>query len=176
MIKIIRPILFFLGVFACYGGAITQNLWLGPLVVALIIAFRLFQQKEALLQTIKLLFFIGIGSAILESLLIFSSIYTVNESTRWFIPAPLLPLWILSLWMNYAVMVPALISTFHGKHLKNIAFGAFFSIIIFFNAERRELLELEHGWLSHVIIAAAWGFFLVMIYQYAPRFFKQKES
>lgn len=171
--QIIGTVLFIAGVIACYQGALSQNLWLGPLVVGLIMLYDVSSQKEWIFQKIKLFALIGLGAAILESLLIFFSVYTVTETTRWFLPAPLLPLWIFSLWMNYAVRVPAYLPFFHGKHVANFSIGAVFGIIIFRLAERRELVDLEYGMISLMIIAMAWALYVMAIYQFAPRFYKQ---
>lgn len=170
--QFISVVAFVAGVIACYQGALTQKLWLGPVVVGLIILYELSNQRDRIIPKIKLLLIIGLGSAVFESVLIIFSIYSVNEATRWFMPAPLIPMWIFSLWMNYAARIPTLIPALHGKHLLNFIMGMFFGTVIYLLADLRELVELNYGWISLLVIAMAWGFFISAIYQFAPRIYK----
>ncbi len=94
--QIIGGIVFFIGVISCYQGTLRGIPWLGPLVV-LVIAMMHFAQGKDHWPEIQLVLAVGVIAFIMESVLIATNVYTVNPTTRWVIPAPFCPAWLLAL-------------------------------------------------------------------------------
>lgn len=162
---------FMIGVVACYFGALQQMPWLGMAVVLLIILIDLLQDKKLITKKIKLVVLVTLAAAVMETLLIVASVYSVNPSSRLLDLQFLLPIWILALWVNFSVRIISYLVFTRGKHFVNALLGIVFAVLIFRSAERFGLVELTHGVYSLVIIAAAWGVFVPFIYMYANRLF-----
>lgn len=169
--QITGTLTFMIGVVACYFGALQQMPWLGMAVVLLIILIDLLQDKKLITKKIKLVVLVTLAAAVMETLLIIASVYSVNPSSRLLDLQFLLPIWILALWVNFSVRIISYLVFTRGKHFVNALLGIVFAVLIFRSAERFGLVELTHGVYSLVIIAAAWGVFVPFIYMYANRLF-----
>lgn len=169
--QITGTLTFMIGVVACYFGALQQMPWLGMAVVLLIILIDLLQDKKLITKKIKLVVLVTLAAAVMETLLIVASVYSVNPSSRLLDLQFLLPIWILALWVNFSVRIISYLVFTRGKHFVNALLGIVFAVLIFRSAERFGLVELTHGVYSLVIIAAAWGVFVPFIYMYANRLF-----
>ena len=169
--QVIGILLFMIGVFACYIGVLQQIPWLGMGVVFVILLIDLFQHKQLIMQKLKLVVVVIIAAALIETLLILTSVYSVNPSTRLFGFQFIVPLWILALWINFSIRVISYLVFTRGKHLINALLGLIFAILIFRSGHRLGLVELNHGIYSLLIVALAWGIFVPFIYIYANRLF-----
>ena len=157
--QIIGTLTFMIGVVACYFGAIKQVPWLGMAVVLLIILIDLLQDKKLIRNKVKLVAVVALAAAVMETLLIVTSVYSVSPSSR------------LALWVNFSVRIISYLVFTRGKHFVNALLGIVFAVLIFRSAERFGLLELTHGVYSLVVIAVAWGVFVPSIYMYANKLF-----
>lgn len=166
LIKLSFTLVFFLGVFACYWGAINNMLWFGPTVVALIAVLRLTLSSEKRSDIKIILLVSGLG-VLIETILIFTGVYTPDSSRVILLPWPLLPEWILALWVNFALKVKDLLGLFKEKLYLSSLVGFIFGILIFRNANARGLLELNLGNLSLLLIAILWALGLTIMIYYA---------
>jgi len=169
--QIIGTFLFMIGIFASYIGALQQIPWLGMAVVLVILLIDLFQDKQLILQKLKLVGAVTIAAALIESLLILTSVYSVNPSSRLFGFQYIVPIWILALWINFSDRVISYLVFTRGRHVINALLGIVFAILIFRSGQRLGLVELHYGIYSLIIIALAWGVFVPFIYIYTDRLF-----
>lgn len=164
-------LLFMIGIFASYIGALQQIPWLGMAVVIVIVLIDLFQDKQRILQKLKLVVAVAMVAALIESLLMLTSVYSVNPTSRLLDVQYIVPIWILALWVNFSVRVISYLVFTRGRHVINALLGIVFALLIFRSGQRLGLVELHHGIYSLLIIAWAWGVFVPFIYMYANRLF-----
>ena len=169
--QITGTLTFMIGVVACYIGALLQMPWLGMAVVMLIILIDLLQNNKLLRNKIKLVVVVALAAAVMETLLIVNSVYSVNPSSRLLGLQFVLPIWILALWVNFSIRIISYLVFTRGRHFVNALLGIVFAVLIFRSADRFGLVVLTHGVYSLAIIAVAWGIFVPFIYMYANRLF-----
>lgn len=168
-VRLISLSMFLLGVICSYQGALREIGWLGPLVVTLIVLIEVFRSKERTRPKIFVVLFVGITGFTMETVLIAMNVYSVAGSSRWILPTPLAPLWIVALWINYAVRVPALVTMLRRRHMFNFIKGFVFAALIFTSASNMALIQLTWGRLTIGIIGLLWGVFIITIYMFADR-------
>jgi len=93
-----------------------------------------------------------------DSILIKLGVYSVEASSRWLIPDPWCPDWILVLWLNFGFMLYIFWHILTKNKLVPIITGIIFAFLIMGNASRMELITFRppslHGYL---IISACWA-------------------
>lgn len=171
MNQTIGTLLFIIGIFTSYLGALQQIPWLGMVVVFVILLIDLLQDKQHIPQKLKLIGAVTIVAAMIESLLIIISVYSVDPTSRLTGFQLIVPIWILALWVNFSDRVISYLVFTRGRHLINALFGIIFAILIFRTGQRLGLLELHYGIYSLIIIALTWGVFVPFIYMYANKLF-----
>lgn len=167
--QIIGMVVFMIGIFATYQGALNQKPWLGPLIVMLIIIYDLLSHRKNIIARLKFLFLVAFIGMLTESLLIIFSVYSVEPNTRWLINAPFAPLWILALWLNFGTRLPSYLSFLNGKHILNAISGFVFAILIFHSAKSMGIITFQQGTLSLLICAIAWAIIIPIIYIIAAK-------
>ncbi|MBD3176181.1 MAG: DUF2878 family protein [Armatimonadia bacterium] len=156
LLGILGFVLFLIGVVACYTGARTGKPWIGPLVVGLVAGVRL-AMGPARLATLEVLGVTTGMAFVAESTLVLCGVYTPADPTRWLLPAPLVPVWLLALWTNFGVRIGDYLPFMYGKWGRLLALSAVFGTLIFHNAERYEVLTMDLGVTSYLIVAALWA-------------------
>lgn len=167
-------VLFLVGVTACYYGAISGLLWVGPLVVAVVGAVQFFFSPDWILD-LKLVILVGVLGLIVETLLILLGVYTPAPLKRIWLVWPFLPEWILALWLNFGFRLKSLIPMMYGRMWLSWVTGFIFGILIFTSAQARGLLELEMGNISLLIIAGVWAVSLYLMFHYGVIICYRKE-
>lgn len=170
--RVVQLALFIIGIIACYQGALREIGWFGPTVVGLIVLYEITRNKQVIKPKLYILLYVGITGFVMESIMIGLGIYSVVESSRWLLPSPLAPLWIVALWVNYAARVPAFVVRFRGKHLINFIIGFVFAGLVYRTATSLGLVDLSWGWGTLAIIGLFWGLFVITIYLVAERQFR----
>lgn len=168
--EITSTVLFLIGVIACYFGAISGLLWVGPLVVAVIGAVKLFFSSDWTLD-LKLVLLVGVLGLAVETLLILFRVYTPAPRTRIWLSWPFLPEWIFALWLNFGFRLKSLIPIMSQQMWLSWITGFVFGILIFTSAQARTLLELDRGNISLLIIAVVWAVTVFLIFHYAAVIF-----
>lgn len=172
--EITSTVLFLIGVIACYFGAISGHLWVGPLVVALIGALKLFLSPDWTLD-LKIVLLVGVLGLIVETLLILLGVYTPAPIKRIGLPWPFLPEWIFALWLNFGFRLKGLISMMRGRIWWGLITGFVFGILIFKSAQARELVVLDLGNISLLIIAGVWSVTVFLMFHYAAALCAKEE-
>lgn len=172
--QMISTVLFLVGVAACYYGAISGLLWIGPLVVAVIGAVK-FSFSSDWISDLKLVLLVGILGLVVETLLILLGVYTPAPLKRIWLVWPFLPEWILALWLNFAFRLKSLIPMMRGRMWLSWVTGFIFGILVFKSAQARELLELDLGNISLLIIAGVWGVSVYLMFHYGAIIYYREE-
>lgn len=171
--KLILPF-FFLTSFSCYQGALHGMPWLGLAVFVLMAAFFHPQtqlKKNRLLITVLVA---AVGFAT-DTALIVSHVYTVQASSRWLIPAPFCPEWVLGLWLNFGFMLYIFWHFLSKKSITPVIVGVVFSFLIFGNATRMGLVSfLVQPRAGFLIIASCWAVLIPIFTKTAVRYFGGK--
>lgn len=148
---------FFLTAFSCYQGALRGIPWLGPAVFAVLVAFFLpmtAQKKERL----EISVLVGGLGFLADSALVFFQVYLPREESRWLIPAPFCPEWVLALWFNFGFMLYIFWRFLNKSTLNAVCVGVIFAVLIYGNASRMGLLHLGRAPLvSLLVIAVLWA-------------------
>jgi hypothetical protein len=148
---------FFLTAFATYQGALRGAPWLGLVVFALLVALFLPatpQKKERLLVALL----VAVVGFCVDSALVFFRVYQAREASRWLLPSPLCPEWVLTLWLNFGFMLYIFWRLLSRSVTTAVTVGVVFSFLIYGNAARMGLLVLHQPVLVSLgIIALLWA-------------------
>lgn len=162
-------VLFFIGVAACYQGAIREKLWLGPAIVIATCALQVLVAIRRWQKEILIILSTGIAGLILETILTMCGVYSVVEKTRWIFPAPVCVEWILALWLNFGARTSGLLPGVRGKPIMVAGTAAVFGMLIFRRAAKLGLLHLTWGWWSIAAISAAWAVVVPLLFMLAGK-------
>lgn len=158
-IQKLNVIAFMITSFSCYQGAQRGGIWLGlgPVTLAVHIGLFLPVTPRKLIRS-GIALMVGVSGFLLETVLIAVNVYTVQATSRWVIPAPLCPEWILVLWMNFGFMLYVYRGFLTQKPWVAPLTGTVFSLIIMGNASRMGLIIFESPMvLKYLIIAVCWA-------------------
>jgi hypothetical protein len=166
--------------FSTYFGARHGKPWVGAVVMPLVHLFYLCFLRTGWPRRLLLSLSAGLLGFALDSALGAAGIYSVAPEARWFIPAPLCPLWLLILWVNFGFYLYAYVMAMRGKLRYTMILGAVFALFIYPNAGRMEVLLLRSpALLSVLIIAACWVFAVPALYrigQFITEYPRQKSA
>lgn len=143
-----------IGWFACVLGASHGLPGLAPAVVSGLFAVHVSLNRpakcEALLAATVAL--VGFG---FDSFLMAAGVY---EARRWLLPAPLATLWLISLWVNFALVLNVALRPLHGRWLAAAAVGAVGGPVAYLSAERLGAVTLASPWWHGLLpLAIAWA-------------------
>lgn len=160
--------LFLAVVWLCYGGALSGAPWLGlaAATVFLGIACVLAPKVAGVRVTIALL--AALGGAVCDTLLQVCGLYTVPQASRWVLPAPSAPEWILALWLNFGIVLLDRAVWFARRPWAGALVGLAFGWMIYSGAARRELVEFGGlGGLGPLVVGAVWVVVVPLLYAMA---------
>ncbi|MFW6306444.1 MAG: DUF2878 domain-containing protein [Bacillota bacterium] len=164
--QIVSTLVFLLGVFACYFGAISGLLWIGPVAVVVIGAFRL-RISSDLKKDLQVILLVGVIGIIVETLLILSRVYTPDPGKRILLVWPFLPEWILALWVNFSFRIKDILIFIRGRVWLSSIMGFVFGILIFLSASARGLLTMRYSYISLLIISIMWAAAVFLMFYYS---------
>lgn len=176
LFQILGTMIFMIGVFACYQGALAQMPWVGLLVVGVILVIDLLINRKQVASKLKLIALVGLAGFLIETLMIAIHVYSVSPTSKWLLSPPWVPVWILALWLNFGIRVPAYLPFFRGKHLINILVGFVFAFFIFNSASSLHLINLNFSFWSIIICGTAWAILVPLIYIVANQLFPLKNQ
>lgn len=141
------------GWFACVLGGAHGLHWLGPACVAVLLAVHLALNRPWQAELLLALAGGGFGFAF-DSLLVSGGAY---EAKRWLLPAPLTAVWLVALWMNFALVLNVGLGWLQGRWVLAALLGAIGGPLAYLSGERlgaitltrpssRSLLPLALGW------------------------------
>lgn len=169
ILQIVGLAFFFMGVASCYQGAIQGRLWLGPAVVAFVCVMQVLVAIRRWQKEILIILVTGLAGLILETVLLLCNVYSVEEKTRWILPAPVSVEWILALWINFGAKVSSALPGVRGKPKVVVISSAVFAVMIFHRAAKLGLITLTWGWGSTAVIAVTWAIVVPMLMRFAEK-------
>jgi hypothetical protein len=142
------------GWFACVLGAARGAPWLGIMVVAALLAVHLGFNRPARTE-MRLALAGAVFGFFFDTALIAGGAY---EARRWLMPAPLATLWLLALWVNFALVLNVALRCLHERHALAAFLGAVGGPAAYFAGERFGALTLCRPLpYSLVPLAATWA-------------------
>jgi hypothetical protein len=145
-----------IGWFACIVGPAQGAHWLGPLVVAGLIVLHLATRGDRSVFRIASLAVVSIPFGLcFDSLLILGGLY---EPVRWLVPSPLATIWLLALWVNFALIVDIPLRWLQDHVLVAAILGSIFGPAAYLAGQRFGAIRIAQPAALHVaILAAAWA-------------------
>jgi hypothetical protein len=168
--QVVSVVLFIAGVVACYQGALHGAPWFGPTVVLALLVLALITTRRKV-DVLKLALVVGVVGFALESTLIALGVYSAAETTRWVLPAPLCPMWLLALWVNFAVKMPSSLALVRGRPIAVAVTGAVLAVLIFASARRVGVVVFGRPVLGIGVIALLWAAITPALFCLAGRWF-----
>ncbi|HRY28465.1 MAG TPA: DUF2878 domain-containing protein [Elusimicrobiota bacterium] len=166
--QLVTTAVFIVGILACYQGAVRGIPWLGPAVVALLAVIH-FAGRKNRRQQMKVVLLVGGIGFLTETIMIAAGLYTPAESTRFLLPAPLCPLWILALWINFALKMGDYLWFMQGRIIRGFVVGFLFGVAIFHNASVMGVGTLNYGKTSLLLAAFVWGLIVPVLFRIAGK-------
>jgi len=142
------------GWFACVLGAAHGLHWLGPVVVAGLLALHLALNRPWQAE-LPLAAAGGAFGFVFDSLLIGCGVY---EAERWVLPAPLTAIWLVALWVNFALVLNVALGWLQGRWALAAALGFVGGPAAYYSGQRLGALRLAPPlWRSLVVLGIAWA-------------------
>jgi len=144
------------GWFACILGAAGSLRWLGVPVVAALFVLHLIARGERSVRRILTLTMVSMlfGFAF-DSLLIVCGVY---EPVRWVIPSPFATIWLVALWVNFALIVDVPLGWLQEHLVVAAGFGGIFGPLAYWAGRRLGAIEMaEPIAFSVAVLAVAWA-------------------
>jgi hypothetical protein len=154
---IINFVLFQLGWFACVLGAAKNLPWLGVIVVLAILAWHLWQAKQAKPEILLLLIALLIGGLFDQTMLTTGLIsYQAHGWDNALHSTSIVPAWILALWAVFVTILNVSLRWMRGKWLVMVLFGAVGGPLAYMGAEKLGAATMNMP-LSYVALGLGWA-------------------
>jgi hypothetical protein len=149
-----------IGWFACIVGAARGHHWLGPLVVAGLVVSHLATRGDRSVSRMVSVAIVSIPYGFcFDSLLILADVY---EPVRWVMPSPLATVWLLALWVNFALIVDVPLRWLQDHLLVAAVLGGIFGPAAYLAGQRFGAIRIAGpATLNVAILAVAWASGLV---------------
>lgn len=153
--KLLNYITFQAGWFACVWGAGQGMVWLGPLFVAVVMAF---QAGILMRMTRGQVYFVLLGVSIglsLDTGMILAGVY---DPVREFMSWPFAPVWIIALWVLFTGSFSLSLQALHGRPLLACLLGAVAAPLSYAAGGRMGAAAMNPSFLkSYVAFGVVWG-------------------
>jgi hypothetical protein len=158
--------LFQIGWFAVVLSAARGISWAGLLVVFLILALHLGTSSRRR-QELRLLAAAAPVCLVLDSALIALGFF---QPVRWIVRAPLSPLWMISMWINFALTFGGCMRWMIGRHAVSALMGAVGGPLAYLAGQKLGAIVLpENPVPSLVVLATAWMIVMPLLFLLAPQ-------
>lgn len=157
-LALINMVTFQLGWFACVVGAARGYPWLGPVMVALVVALhlRLIQDRVG---EIRLLFFASVVGFLLDSAQVVAGVFsftTKGAISGW--PSWVSPPWMVALWCAFATTLHTSLSWLAGRYQLASLLGAVGGPLSYYAGARLGAISLpEELATSLLVIGLVWA-------------------
>lgn len=143
------------GWFACVWGAGQGLVWLGPVFVAMVMAFQVGALER---MTRGQVYFILLGASIglsIDTGMILAGVY---DPVRKLMPWPLAPVWIIALWVLFTSSFSLSLQALHGRPLLACLLGAVAAPLSYAAGGRMGAAAMNPSFLkSYVAFGVVWG-------------------
>ena len=150
----INILLFQIAWFGCVLGAGKGNFWLGSVAVVVIVTVHLKVNNNVRgeLLIIGAATFVGF---IMDTVMSSFGVYT---PARQFVSSPWSPLWLISMWPNFATLLNVSLRWMHGRYFLSTVLGAIGGALAYYSGMQLGALSFNTPVLKNVIIVGfAWG-------------------
>jgi len=144
------------GWLACIYGAAHERHWLGVLaVMALLVLHLVIRANRSLRRILTVALMSLLFGFCFDSLLILGRVYV---PVRWLVPVPWATIWLMALWVNFALIVDVPLRWLQ-QHLGVAAvFGAIFGPAAYLAGQRLGAIRIAEPIRFHVaVLAVAWA-------------------
>lgn len=158
--KVVNFAAFQAGWFACVLGAAAGRPWLGPVVVAGVVALHLALRRPRGPEVPLLLFAGGLGYA-MDSLLVLGGVLEFPPAARLGGPSAL---WMVALWVNLGTTLNVSLGWLRGRYLLSAVMGAVAGPLAYWAGARLEAVTFGAALpISLAVVAVAWAVSLPLL-------------
>ena len=172
--KLVNYITFQAGWFACVWGAGQGMVWLGPVFVAVVMAF---QAGILMRMTRGQVYFILLGASIglsLDTGMILAGVYV---PVREFMPWPLAPVWIIALWVLFTSSFSLSLQALHGRPLLACLLGAVAAPLSYAAGGRMGAAIMNPSFLKgYVALGVVWGIAVPLLFALSSALLRGENS
>ena len=166
MAIILNFLLFQIAWFACVLGAAQGLPWVGPLVVALVVAFHMARAPEPRAELVVLLTAAVIGLAY-DSILVATGWLAYGSGQL----HPLLaPYWIVAMWIAFATTFNVSMHWLKGRHFLAMLFGAVGGPLAYLAGAGLGAVEIMDTTAAMLALALGWGILMPTLMGLARHF------
>jgi len=143
-----------LGWFACVLGAAHGIHWLGPASAAGLLAVHLALNRPWHTE-LAVAMVGGAFGFVFDSLLIAAGAY---EAERWLLPPPLTAVWLVALWVNFALVLNVALGWLQGRWVLAAGLGLVGGPAAYYSGQRLGAVHLASPmWRSLLALGVAWA-------------------
>ena len=145
---------FQIGWFACVLGAANGRAWVGPVLVLFLLLVHLALSNEKPREAALALAAAGIGFAF-DSALIATGTFS---PIRQFFPSPFSTLWLVAMWVNFAILLNVSLRWLKGRYFLSAALGFIGGPMAYYAGARLGAIRIPEPLVPKLLIlAAAWA-------------------
>jgi hypothetical protein len=142
------------GWFACVLGAASGHHWIGPAAVAILLLIHLRlnrpRRAEAALAAIA-----GAAGFVVDTLLIATGVF---DPVRFILPAPLSTFWLVTMWINFGMLLNVSLKRLQGMPLVAAALGLLGGPSAYYGGYKLGAVTFDEPlWIRLAVLAAAWA-------------------
>ncbi|MEJ2321893.1 MAG: DUF2878 domain-containing protein [Gammaproteobacteria bacterium] len=163
--KLINFLLFQAGWLAVVLLGSGQYHWLGPAVVAAVVAWHLVTSPAPQAEARLILVALGIG-LVWENLLTLAGVVVYPNGQ---LLGDLAPVWIVAMWAMLATTLNLSLRWLHGRFVQAFAFGAIGGPLAFLAGERLGAAVFPDTTQAMLVLAAGWGVLFTLLVLLAMR-------
>ena len=161
---VLNFVLFQITWFACVLGSAKGYPWLGAIIVTLSLFWHLSQAKPKLIEAKWCLIALVIG-AVFDQMILSLGLIQYNNN-GW--SASMVPVWILALWLAFALTLNVSMRWLRGKYLVALVFGAVGGPLAYMGAQKLGAVTLgEH---SLIVLGIGWALITLAFSQISSKF------
>lgn len=160
-------ILFQLGWFACVlGGASREYMWVGPVVVAVIVAVHLARANNLRSESMLVLLTAALGTA-WDSGLMIAGLFTFHNGV---VVSGLVPVWIIAMWVLFATTLNVSMTWMKGRYLLAALFGAIGGPAAYYAGHRLGAVDFNDTSMTMIAVAVGWSVIMPTLMLLTTRF------
>ena len=150
---ILNVVAFQVGWFLSVQGAARGFPWLGPLSVMMVLALHLSQSPRRLAE-VTLALATGAFGFLFDSVLAAGGVFS---PVRYWMPAPLSPIWMVLLWVNFATLLNVSLKWLQGRYVLAALLGAVGGPAAYYGGAKPGATQDAFTMGDILVLSAAWS-------------------